>query len=116
MQRAATIGRVEEGLLEGPAWWCPWLALFATGLAAGATLFVPAIRSFWILPLLGLLAVGTVGAWRGFIRGNSAQRAASLLGILLILGFSGLLAKTFFADELAQGVSSATSTTGTTDY
>ena len=116
MERSSSTGRVEEGLLEGPAWWCPWVAIFSAGLTAGATLFVPAIRSVWILALLAVLALGAVGAWRGLFRGNAPQRAASVLGILLILGLSGLLVKTFFAEELGQGISSATSTTGTTDY
>ena len=116
MQRTRQIGRVDEGLLEGPAWWCPWLAVFSAALAASATLFIPEIRSWWVLPLVAVLLLGSVGAWRGISRGNAPQRAVAALGVVLILGLSGLLTRSFFAVELGQGVSSATSTTGMTDY
>ena len=116
MQRSPQTGRIDEGLLEGPAWWCPWLAIFSAALAASATLFIEQIRSWWVLPLIAVLLLGSVGAWKGIFRGNAPQRAASVLGILMILGLSGLLMQGFFALELGQGISSATSTTGSTDY
>lgn len=111
----AKAGRVDESLLEGPVWWCPWLAIFAACVAASMALFIPVIRSFWVLPVLAVLIVGSVGAWKGVFGGNAAQRAASVLGILLILGIGGQLATAFFAEELQQGVSSAKSTSGLGD-
>lgn len=112
----AKAGRVDESLLEGPAWWCPWLAIFAACVAASMALFIPVIRSVWVLPVLAVLVVGAVGAWKGVFGGNAAQRGASVLGILMILGIGGQLATSFFAQELEQGVSSARSTTGSGDY
>ncbi|BAM02919.1 hypothetical protein [Phycisphaera mikurensis] len=116
MQPSSGLGRVDEALLEGKAWWCPWLAIFSACAAASVTLFVPAIRSPWILAVFPPLLVGAVGGWRGVFHGNAPQKVASVLGILMILGLSAVLVQAFFAVELGQGISSATSTTGITDY
>ncbi len=108
-------GRIDEDLLEGPAWWCPWVVILCVGTATGGAFFAPSIRSIYVLAPLSVLAVGAAAAWRGIFRGNAPQRTLTILGIFLMMGLGAKIGKTFFAEELGQGISSAASTTGFTD-